>query len=70
MEFKDLVGKTIISAVQVSPHEGYDDQGCLQLEFSDGTKASIVADYGGYTGDSYDEYPTCIYICDGWMVDN
>ncbi len=64
MEFEDLVGKTIASAVQVKPYIGCDDEGCLQLEFTDGTKAAIMAAYGDYTGDSYDEYPTYIYIRD------
>lgn len=61
MEFKDLIGKTIIGATQ-KRLDRYDDEGYLELNFSDGTHAVIVASYGGYTGDSEEEYPTKIYI--------
>lgn len=61
MEFKDLIGKTIIGATQ-KRLDRYDDEGYLELNFSDGTHAVIVASYGAYTGDSEDEYPTKIYI--------
>lgn len=61
MEYKDLIGKTIVS-VQQKKLKGYDDDGFLELKFSDETKVIIVARYGGYTGQSEDEYPTGIFI--------
>jgi hypothetical protein len=60
-KFKDLEGKTIISAYKCAK-EGYDDEGYLKLEFSDGTGCTIVAGYGRYTYESEGEYPTTIYI--------
>lgn len=63
MEFKDLIGKTITAAT-VKKLAKYDDQGFLELKFSDGTEAVIVASYGGYSGSSEDEYPTHIGITD------
>ena len=71
MEFKDLIGKTITAAA-VKKLAKYDDEGFLELKFSDGTEAVIVASYGGYTGSSEDEYPTYIGITDrydGELVD-
>lgn len=71
MEFKDLIGKTITAAT-VKKLAKHDDEGFLELRFSDGTEAVIVASYGGYTGSSEDEYPTCIEITDkydGELVD-
>ena len=61
MEFKDLIGKTITNATQQKLSD-HDDSGFLELQFSDGTTALIVAMYGGYTGNSEDEYPTGLYI--------
>lgn len=63
MEFKDLIGKTITAAT-VKKLAKHDDEGFLELKFSDGTEAVIVASYGGYTGSSEDEYPTYIGITD------
>jgi hypothetical protein len=63
MEFKDLIGKIIISAKQ-KKLINYDDEGFLELGFSDGTGATVVAYYYGYTGESEDEYPTGISIVD------
>jgi hypothetical protein len=63
MEFKDLIGKTIIAATPKKLLE-YDDEGYLHLQFSDGTEAFIIAEYGGFTGDSFDEYPTYLSIAD------
>jgi len=68
MEFKDLIGKTITAAT-VKKLVKHDDEGFLQLQFSDGTEAVIVASYGGYTGSSVDEYPTYIEIIDGYDCD-
>ena len=60
-EFDCLIGKTITSA-KVMKHKKYDDKGYLRLGFSDGSVELIVASYGGYTGDSADEYPTYIFL--------
>ena len=63
MEYKDLIGKTIES-VSHKKLKGYDDEGYLELKFTDGTIATVVASYGEYTGESEDEYPTYIYVTD------
>jgi hypothetical protein len=44
---------------------GYDDEPYLKLEMEDGNIFTIVADYGGYTGNSEDEYPRSIYVKTG-----
>jgi len=68
MSEKDLIGKTIKSAkLRKIPDECedgsfYDDEPFLDLEFTDGSKATIIANYGGYTGKSDDEYPRFIEI--------
>lgn len=58
---KCLEGKTIMSAVYKKAVE-YDDSGFLELNMSDGTSFIVVASYGGYTGESIDEYPTDINV--------
>ena len=63
MEFKDLIGKTITVAT-VKKLAKYDDEGFLELKFSDGTEALIIGGYIGFTGKSEDEYPTYIEITD------
>lgn len=65
MEFKDLIGKTIID-VTVKKLAKYDDEGFLELKFSDGTGAVIISSYSEYTGSSLDEYPTSIGITDNY----
>ena len=60
-DIKDLEGKTISKATQMKLKE-YDDDGFLLLEFADKSKCLIEASYGGYTGDSENEYPTYISI--------
>jgi hypothetical protein len=60
-DFSSLVGKTIVSATVVGI-EGHDDKPYLDLVFTDGTTARIVATYGGYTGRSEDEYPAFIEL--------
>lgn len=67
MTFKDLINKTIVDAKR-KKLEHYDDTGFLELTFSDGTRATIVAGYGGYTSESEDEYPTRIDISDGYHL--
>lgn len=63
MEFNFLIGKKI-SSVKRMRLSGYDDTGYLFLSFEDGSSCVVVASYGGYTGDSEDEYPTNIFICE------
>jgi hypothetical protein len=73
----NLIGKTIIRAeirklkkedsefyesYEQEEIEGWDDVPILELETSDGSIFIIEADYGGYTGGSYDEYPRFITI--------
>ncbi len=60
MEYTFLIGKTITGAKQ-KKLIGYDDEGFMELSFSDGTKSIIVACYGDYTGKSEGEYQTGIY---------
>ena len=59
MKFEDLIGKTIVS-VKKKKLIGSDDEGFLEMQFSDGTKAIIVAYYDGCE----DEYPTGIFIAE------
>ncbi len=61
MEYKDLIGKTIVEIKQ-KKLIGHDDDGYLEIKFSDNTKATIVAFYGARTGNSEGEYPTGIFI--------
>jgi hypothetical protein len=61
MDLKDLVGKTIKSATQLK-FKKYDDDGFLLSEFTDRSRCLIESAYGGYTGESYDEYPSRIGI--------
>lgn len=61
-DFAPLLGKTITKAHRARV-KGKDDTGWLILVFSDGTRAVVEASYGGYTGESYDEYPTRIDLC-------
>lgn len=59
--FDFLIGKTIIKAVRRGILH-HDDHPFLDLVFSDGSKATIIADFGGYTGNSDNEYPRYIKI--------
>jgi hypothetical protein len=59
---KELIGKTIKSAEIKKIKEEYDDTPYLDIEFTDGSKIRIIAEYGGYTGKSEDEYPRFINI--------
>jgi hypothetical protein len=61
---EELKGKTIVSAF-IKKEEGkeeYDDTNILQLETADGSIFEVKGDYGGYTGNSQDEYPALISI--------
>ena len=68
MDFKDLVGKTITSSKQMRKVR-CDDDGYLELTFSDGSAATIIASYGEYTGNSDGEYPTQISIQSGKLIE-
>jgi len=57
--FNDLIGKTIAKATRYKLTK-FDDEPILKLEFTDGTHCCVLATYGGYTGDSEDEYPAFI----------
>jgi hypothetical protein len=61
MKFQDIVGKTIARAT-VYKFKTYDDEPFLKLEFTDDSHCFVIADYGGYTGDSEDEYIRTISI--------
>jgi hypothetical protein len=60
---ESIIGKTISKVTRMKKPE-YDDTGWLKLDFTDGTCCVIWSSYGGYTGSSEDEYPTCIGISD------
>lgn len=53
---KSLIGKTIVNAEYVGMLD-YDDKPWLYLTFSDGSEFLVESNYGGYTGNSADEYP-------------
>jgi len=61
MKFKDLVGKTIVSA-QLMKNPKYDDEAWVRLGFSDGSHCFVVSSYGIYSGGSEDEYPAYIFL--------
>jgi len=68
----NIIGKTIANVTEMKKPE-YDDTGWLKLDFTDGTHCVIWASYCGYTGDSEDEYPTCIGISndmEGQLIPN
>lgn len=65
MDIKDLIGKTIVDVFKMK-YRNYDDEGYLQIVFSDNTKVLISAGYNEYTGNSLDEYPTKIEINGKW----
>ena len=57
--FDDIIGKTVAKATRYKLAE-YDDEPVLRLDFTDGTHCCVLARYGGYTGNSEDEYPAFI----------
>ena len=64
MEYENLIGKTIV-AVKQKKLIGGDSDGFLEMQFSDGTKATIVAYYDGCEG----EYPTGIFVAEKYHLD-
>ena len=63
MELQNLVGKTIIK-VALEKEEKFDDIPYLHFYFDDNTEYWSYATYGGYTGESVDEYPAYIRVTD------
>jgi hypothetical protein len=51
-----LVGKTIAYAVVVPHSDACDAENVLRLTMTDGSEWHITGGYGGYTGNSCDEY--------------
>jgi hypothetical protein len=61
MELSDLVGKTITEAVLLKYPE-LDDEAWLRLRFTDGSECVLEATYGGFSGNSVDEYPAFMVV--------
>lgn len=61
MKMSDLVGKTITEAVLLKYPE-LDDEAWLRLRFTDGSECVLEATYGGFTGNSCDEYPSFLVV--------
>ena len=53
------VGKTIES-IELYGLKSYDDEPIVKILFTDNTEFILQATYGGYTGESEDEYPCFI----------
>ena len=51
-----LVGRTIAAAEVVAHDPDCDGENVLALTMSDGTVWRVMGSYGGYTGNSCDEY--------------
>lgn len=58
---ENLIGKKIVDVVPWNPQK-YDDENVLQILFEDGTSVFFIGDYGGYTGESIDEYIAFINV--------
>jgi len=63
----ELINKTIIHAEikSINNSDEFDDSPYLYLKMSDGTEFTIVSNYGGYSGESEDEYPRFIEVVKG-----
>lgn len=53
------IGKTVKS-IELHGIKGFDDKPILILKFTDDSELLLRATYGGYTGNSEDEYPSFI----------
>lgn len=72
MDTKELIGKKILNAEIIELYkdcfgnkhkEGeFDDRPILRLTMEDNSIFEVISDYGGYTGDSQDEYPRLINV--------
>lgn len=56
-----IIGKTI-AAVDYMRMPEHDDEAWMVISFTDGTQTCVVGSYGGYTGESEDEYPAYVGI--------
>jgi hypothetical protein len=56
-----LVGKTIVE-VQEAHNPDFIDQDRLQFVFSDGSRASIAAEAGGYDDEAKSQYPAFMFV--------
>ena len=57
-----IIKVEIIGLFDEDDNSEYDDKPILKLIMKSGKVFHIIADYGGYTGKSQDEYPRYIYI--------
>lgn len=57
-----LVDRAIVHAVVVPHDDSCDSANVLRLTLDDGSVVDITGGYGGYTGDSCDEYVEVISI--------
>ncbi len=61
MSMQLLTGKTIARVIPWR-RKKYDDEPFLEIQFTDGTSLMLESTYGGYSGKSYDEYPSYFNI--------
>lgn len=59
---KNLKGKTIKSVKIIGHDPACDSQNVLVLTMTDGSVFHIIGGYGGYTGESCDEYIETIEV--------
>lgn len=64
MELKKLKGETIKSAKIIGHREDCDCENLLILEMESGKTIYVEGGYGGYTGNSCDEYQQFIGVRD------
>lgn len=64
-----MVGKTIKSVKKYGA-KGFDDEGTLEIVFTDGTSVLIHSCYDNYTGKSQGEYPCSIIIDNEEKIDD
>lgn len=57
-----LVDRTVVHVVAVPHDDGCDGANVLRLTLDDGSVVDITGGYGGYTGNSCDEYVELISI--------
>ena len=71
IDIKELIGKKIVDAEIIGIYEdyfgkpveeNYDDRPILRLIMEDGEIFEVESNYGGYTGNSEDEYPRFIKL--------
>ena len=58
---KELYGKTI-KRIVTNYDENFDDEDSIIIEFTDNTKIEVKSSFGGYTGESKDEYPCFVLV--------